>query len=280
MQASSSHPFTICSLPSSRPAEKSELVFYVRHQRGLTEKLYHYALKQPDASVPVLVEGPYGGVNTQKYTEAERLLVVAGGSGAGWTLPFIELALLKRERSIRADKEHERSIELDETHSESEYSSLRVILATRDTNSRIWFLQTVGKLLSRHSITHLSSNLSVQVYLTGEADRTVEASEKVGAVTISNDSASSSENINIKSEEQETTLVPGKELHGRPKLPQIITEESAHATESGQSLSVFVCGPASMQNDVRNAVAGENLKVLAGGRSDGVYLHSEHFSWA
>lgn len=35
-----------------------------------------------------------------------------------------------------------------------------------------------------------------------------------------------------------------------------------------------------MQNDVRNAAAKENLAILKGGMSGGVYLHSEHFSWA
>ncbi|KAI9702715.1 MAG: hypothetical protein M1820_006099 [Bogoriella megaspora] len=280
-QAISSHPFTICSLPSSRPNEKSELVFYIRHQRGLTEKLYHHALKQTDASVPVLIDGPYGGVNMQKYTDAARLLVVAGGSGAGWTLPFIELALLKRQHYMRPDEEdHKRSLDSAEKHSESELDSLRVVLATRDTSSRIWFLRTVGKLLSKYSTTHLSSNIDVQVYLTGEAEQTAENSKNVADVTVSHNSASSSENINVEPEEQETTLIPDQELHGRPELPLIINEEGDHVAETGQSLNVFVCGPTTMQNDVRNAVAGENLKVLKGARSGGVYLHLEHFSWA
>src|SRR6201996_3851951 len=34
----SSHPFTICSLPSTRQDEPSELVFYLRHKGGLTAK--------------------------------------------------------------------------------------------------------------------------------------------------------------------------------------------------------------------------------------------------
>jgi len=42
---------------------------------------------------------------------------------------------------------------------------------------------------------------------------------------------------------------------------------------------VFVCGPASMQIDMSNAVAAEQLTILRGGRND-VYLHMEHFSWA
>jgi predicted ferric reductase len=74
--------------------------------------------------------------------------------------------------------------------------------------------------------------------------------------------------------------VPSKEFEGRPKLPLIIQEEAAKVVEVGQSLSVFVCGPTTMQNDVRNAVAEENLNILKGSKAGGVYLHSEHFSWA
>jgi hypothetical protein len=41
-----------------------------------------------------------------------------------------------------------------------------------------------------------------------------------------------------------------------------------------------VCGPVTMQNDVRNAVAAANLGILRGGKGGGAYLHTEHFSWA
>src|ERR1700761_2927581 len=87
LQAISAHPFTICSSPSIQPNEQSELVFYIRHQRGFTAKLYQYSLENPGASVPVLVDGPYGGINPQKYDDGDHLLVIAGGSGAGWCLP-------------------------------------------------------------------------------------------------------------------------------------------------------------------------------------------------
>ena len=237
-------------------------------------------MKRPDGSLPVLIDGPYGGVNMQVLTETERLLVVAGGSGSGWTLPFIELALLKRQRFMLSKGERGRSIEPDEKQLESGIPSLRIILATRDTSSRIWFLRAVGELLSRYSAHYPSSNINVQVYLTGEADQTADSSKIVADVTIESDFGSSSENINVKPEDQKAISIPGKELCGRPGLPLIIAEESAHAAELGQSLGVFTCGPTSMQNDVRNAVAEENLKLLAGKRSGEVYLHLEHFSWA
>jgi hypothetical protein len=69
-----------------------------------------------------------------------------------------------------------------------------------------------------------------------------------------------------------------KRLNGRPSLPSIVHAEATASTLAGQ-LGVFVCGPASMQIDMSNAVAAEQLAVLKGGSND-VYLHMEHFSWA
>lgn len=223
----------------------------------------------------------------QRYAEGDRLLVVAGGSGAGWILPFIEL--FHRRESIAADEENgqdstegeEKVTQPNRPQSERSLSgplSMRVILATRDTSSRIWFLKTVGELLSKYPTPHPSFDIDVQVYLTGEAEQDAHTPQKVSNVTISGVSALSSENINVKAGGHETT-VPGKELFGRPDLPLLVRDEGTLAAEVSQSLSVFVCGPTTMQNDVRNAVADENLKILKGSKSSGVYLHSEHFSW-
>jgi NAD(P)H-flavin reductase len=275
-------------LPSTKPDEQSELVFYLRHQGGFTARLYQYALGQPGVSLPVLVDGPYGGINLQKYNDGDHILVVAGGSGAGWCLPFIEQFV--RSSSSLADEEHGQviatdnkenlSIEGARQRSHSGQLSLRVILATRDINSRVWFLRTVGELLSKYSTTDASSRIHVQVYLTGEAADNVELSNKVPEDnTSSRASASSADRIKSPEDVHEAS-VPGKEFKGRPQLPLIIQEESAKVAEVGQSLSVFVCGPDTMHNDVRNAVAEENLKILKGSKAGGVYLHSEHFSWA
>ena len=206
---------------------------------------------------------------------------------AGWMLPFIEL--FHRWNSIAADEEQGKDTETEDSETQpdgghrerglSRPLSLRVILATRDTSTRTWFLRAVGELLSKYSTPHSSFDIDVQVYLTGEAERDVHMPKTVDNATILSESASSSENINVKAEGHQVT-VPGNELCGRPELPLIVHEEGTRAAEEGQSLSVFVCGPATMQNDVRNAVAGENLNILKGSKSGGVYLHSEHFSWA
>lgn len=223
----------------------------------------------------------------QKYIQGDRLLVVAGGSGAGWILPFIEL--FHRWNPTASDEEQGKDTETDDNetqpngghhkHNLSRPLSLRVVLATRDTSTRTWFLRAVGELLSKYSTQHSSFDIDVHVYLTGEAERDAHIPKTVDNATILSESASSSENINIKAEEQQA-IVTGNVLFDRPDLPLIIREEGERTAEAGQSLSVFVCGPVTMQNDVRNAVAEENLNIIKGSKAGGVYLHSEHFSWA
>ena len=279
LQAFSSHPFTICSLPAIKEKETSELVFYIRHSHGLTQKLYDHAQKHPDSAVPVLVDGPYGGINMQRFNEADRLLVVAGGSGAGWILSFLKLFCRQRSAAPRNDA-------ATEAH---QYRSLRIVLATRDLASRMWFLSTVNELLARCSTTLESLDVSIEVHLTGEAERATSV-PKLGieskeipdpeiSTKPSSSSSSSSGNIDF-APKSEVHATPSKELAGRPDLPSLIRKEGEAAAESGSALSVYVCGPEEMLNDVRNAVARENVGIVRGGRGGSVYLHSEHFSWA
>ncbi|CAO2649212.1 Nn.00g065970.m01.CDS01 [Neocucurbitaria sp. VM-36] len=268
LYAISSHPFTICSSPSRNQSGQSELVFYIRHQGGFTKMLHQDALDHLSVFVPVLVDGPYGGVKRARLRDVDHHLLIAGGSGAGWCLPFIEqfihsLATLTEEQ----DSKHLRCV------------FLRVILATRDTNSRIWFERTVDELLTRSSLAGLSSSIQVQVYLTGEAAENAELSTKNLDPIDSQENGSSNSNIRHP-EKMIETAVPGSDFDGRPRLPLIVREEAAKAAEAHGSLGVYVCGPITMQNDVRNAVAAENLNIVRKAKSGGVHLHSEYFSWA
>jgi NAD(P)H-flavin reductase len=287
LQAISAHPFTICSSSPKSANEHSELVFYIRHQRGFTAKLYQYALDHPGTSVPVLVDGPYGGVNYPRLCDSGHLLVISGGSGAGWCLPFIERFIQLASESVDEERGYDgpangRSAPSGNTafrHQSSRPKSLRVILATRDTSSRIWFERTVSDLLAKSSSSNLLSSIRIQVYLTGEAAEEVDLSTMTLDQTKSQVSTSLDDKI-VDLEKGIETAIPGKEFEGRPQLPPIVREEAARAADASESLSVYICGPTTMQNDVRNAVASENLSVLSGTKSGGVYLHSEHFSWA
>ncbi|KAL7947788.1 putative ferric-chelate reductase [Trichoderma barbatum] len=288
-QALSAHPFTICSLPSRGTDEKSELVFYIRHRRGLTARLHQAALRHLGASIPVLVDGPYGGINQQSYAHSDHLLVVAGGSGAGWTLPFIEQFVLCQSKAV--DEERGQAADLDSIEKKTKSNerstcgsfTLRVIVAIRDASTRIWYIRTAEELLSRYSTRESTSNIRIQLHLTGQVEQEVDLTDKVhglpGGLT---EPCSSPESIIAQQDKTQTpaSALFDKQLDGRPQLPLIIQEEAARVASGGQSLAVFVCGPDTMQNDVRNAVAEANLNILKGSKSGGVYLHSEHFSWA
>lgn len=120
--------------------------------------------------------------------------------------------------------------------------------------------QNLGDLLSKHSSKDLSSNVHVQVYLTGDGEQNVDLSNKIPEdPATSKLSASPTDKINIDiHEEKHDTTILGRVFGGRPQLSSIVQEEAAKVAEAGQSLGVFVCGPTVMQNDVRNAVAKEN----------------------
>ncbi|KKP02758.1 hypothetical protein THAR02_05147 [Trichoderma harzianum] len=278
----SPHPFTICSLPAAGPNEQSELIFYIRHGTGLTAKLQQHALEKPRNSVPVLVDGPYGGINEQQYYDGGHILVIAGGSGAGWCFPFIEQFV--RQRWMSADEEYGQILSADGTKSASKSAgsgplSLRVIMVTRDINSRTWFLRTINERLAKSPVTDSSSHIDVQVYLTGLDSQNANPMP----VAVEDPASKASEALaydKIIPEEGHKPILPEKEFQGRPQLPQIIQEEAIRVLESGQSLNVYVCGPTTMQNDVRNAAAKENLDIITGSKAGQVYFHAEHFSWA
>lgn len=280
LDAISAHPFTICSTPPKGMTERAELVFYIRHRKGFTAKLYQYALDYPGVSVPVLVDGPYGGVNPPRLRDADRLLVIAGGSGAGWCLPFIEHFI--RLAAGLGHEEHCVKSSAGRTAVDSPPSgptSLRVILATRDISSRNWFRRIVEELLASFPGPRLPSSAQVQVYLTGQASHEVDSPAETSNQADSKDYLTSNMNL-WGTDTHFKTAVDGRDYEGRPQLPLIIQEEAAKAAEGGELLAVYICGPDTMQNDVRNAVARENLNFLKGAKSGGVYMHSEHFSWA
>ncbi|KAJ4313324.1 hypothetical protein N0V94_007003 [Neodidymelliopsis sp. IMI 364377] len=276
-QAFSSHPFTICSLPSLQSDGKSDLVFYIRQSHGLTKRLYGYSQKHPATAVSVLIDGPYGGINLQRFNDADRLLVIAGGSGAGWTLSLIELFHRQRNSGFVISEEDKKA-EGEQMSAQGPFS-MRVVLATRDTSSRIWFLQTVAELLAKYSSSQSLSKCNIEIHLTGEAKNDAVLSLHDRDVETKPASASSSADNKLQPLVQEKGLVTNP-YSGRPDLPSLIRQEGVAAAEEGQNLSVFVCGPTTMQHEVRNAVAEENLHIFKGSKARGVYLHSEHFSWA
>lgn len=273
IHALSIHPFTACSLPaenSSYDKATSELVLYIRPQKGFTARLARHAETHPDSTIRVLLDGPYGGIHGKEIAGSTRQLVVAGGSGAGWLLPMITTFLRHEQHNTKAATESSRSV--------------RVVLATRDASTHEWFEETVLELLATFGLEKVPSNLEIDMYWTGsgaeqpdtKATEPLHNLDEVEKSAGMQKQAMPRTNSDSSSELKRTNSL--KRFTGRPDLKSIVHTEANSPALNGQ-LGVFVCGPASMQIDSSNAVAAEQLAVLKGGRND-VYLHMEHFSWA
>jgi NAD(P)H-flavin reductase len=264
------------------PNAQSEMVFYIRPHSGLTAKLHAHAMENPTSSISVLVDGPYGGISAQQIIDADHALVIAGGSGAGWCLPFVEQFIRYRERSREVSPSPNDTSQIEKglhAGNLTTSGSLRVILATRDSASRKWFLRAVDELLAKHNTSESLSNVRVEVHLTGKAAQEADLQENDSEdVSLPSDEASPDTKIATSNETHQGASAG--EFEGRPQLPMVIKEEADSIRERHQLLSVFVCGPITMQNDVRNAIAAENLNILKGSKAGEISLYSEHFSWA
>ncbi|WVO25112.1 uncharacterized protein IAS62_006498 [Cryptococcus decagattii] len=82
-----SHPFTIASPPPTKSdtGVPSPLAILVSTRSGITKGIARSALSNPSKSIPVIVQGPFGGFG-EKLERFDRVLVICGGVGAamGW----------------------------------------------------------------------------------------------------------------------------------------------------------------------------------------------------
>lgn len=156
--------------------------------------------------------------------------------------------------------------------------SAKIVLVTRDVETHQWFDETVQEMLSTFGLEKVPASLEIELYFTGSGETTSD-SEPTRAVHKS-DEIEKTAGVRAGSESSSEFKRASslKRFEGRPALQSMVHAESTSPKLAGQ-LGVFVCGPASMQIDVSNAVAVEQLAVLRGGKKD-VYLHMEHFSWA
>lgn len=279
VHAWSIHPFTACSLPipiNDPESTQSELVFYIRPRGGFTARLARLAESKPQASIRVLLDGPYGGVDMRKIEQSQRHLVVAGGSGAGWVLPMISAFLRKQQRGYVSEKP-------------SDASHMKVVVATRDPATAQWFEEAVREVVATETKGEVGAQaeLDVEVFYTGSK----EGGQKSGGQFLQ-DLAHPEDAQDVKqstfksvdmdsssgSDSESRTMLSFKHLERRPDLPTLVTEASS-LTLPDEQLGIFLCGPLSMQSDTQNAVAAEQLKIMKGARKQ-VYLHMEHFSWA
>ena len=213
----------------------------------------------------ILLDGPYGGLDMRMVNDCEKLVVIAGGSGAGWCLPLIT-AFLRRCATIPDER-----------------SSMRVILATRDMATQQWFEAAVADLTaSTLSHSETRPQLLTEIYYTGGAnsrsapETTHQSLHQLEDPEKAPWTRSDSRTASDTSGSANLALSNVRRFNSRPRLPAVITEEAEGRTGS---LGVCLCGPHSMQNEVSNAVAQQQLLGMEEWTRD-VHLHTESFSWA
>ncbi|QIW98829.1 hypothetical protein AMS68_004347 [Peltaster fructicola] len=253
------HPFSACSLPNITTASRnseSELVFYIQPHSGFTARLLKIA--QDNAELGVTLDGPYGGIEMQQLEKSDRILLVAGGSGAGWILPMVDGYLRRLQNSLSA------------VH-EKRGPSLQVVLSSRDRHTAEWFQAAVEALLAEHQMDGRTAGIHVSLHYTGPLSRHMSDTDVDVEKTA---------NAEIRSTGSQESSVSARYSHSdqRADLPACVQRMVGDA-HADQSTAVFVCGPLSMQHDVGNSVAEQQLKALRGSAAE-VTLHTEHFSWA
>lgn len=267
------HPFTIssaCRNPDET-GKASQLVFYIKPHSGITGRLATLAGKQPGVSKKVFIEGPYGGVSTHHMAHFDTILVIAGGSGGGFSLAIVDEVL--RQFSQQAST-------TTTTPTQYRRPNLQVVFSTRNASMVDWYTEEIESRLSQS--TTLSSNgdhdheTSVSVHISSNPDSTISSS------TLDTEKTETG-----KTHATETTTTGSFSLnvhrYCRPDIPALlahtITAASAQMSSGGKKprVGVLVCGPASMLHDTRNAAAQAQAWVLKG-EIEELYLHTEPFA--
>lgn len=248
------HPFTIGSIAYDPETigKASEIVFYIKPKRGITGRLAKVAEKSPSCTRKVLLEGPYGGLSETRLGQFDRIIVIAGGSGGGFSLSVLEEAL--KQPSLA-------------------HGNIQIVFATRQQNMADWYIDEVETKLSTFNAP---KNNPISVYITSN-NQPVPA-DKDTTDTDPKPEATDTKNKDLP--EPDVTSTSGSYSIAvnrpfRPNLPDIVA--AATSGESGKKVGVFVCGPASMLHDTRNAAARAQRGVF-GGSVDELFLHTEPFS--
>ncbi|CAK7221663.1 hypothetical protein SBRCBS47491_004605 [Sporothrix bragantina] len=260
LHALAAHPFTICSSPES---DHGHAVFYIRPRGGLTGRLAALARKQPNTTVPVFLEGPYGGVPHRWDEGFDSTLVVAGGAGAGFALGLVEDWVQRFH---------------------GQQKTLMAVVSSRDPGLRGWFVEELQKIGARYDGDGLAG---VQVVLHATGAVNVEESRHVHEEAASDNEKEVSVPVDVAEAGGEgggpSSSSSGRldivYRRGQADLPALVRSLATSGLTGRSHVGVAVCGPSSMAHDVSAACAAEQQRILTGGSGAvEVWLHQEGFT--
>ena len=244
------NPFSIANRD---PQEDKKIELVARTLSGTTAMLADYATKQKLASLTL--EGPYGAANYFPDLVAyDRILFVAGGVGATFTLP-IYLDLLHRNArgeqipsikfvwSVRQVADAQWGIKQMHEACDTPPESFNIYTTQSEVDGQD--SEPLARRTQNRSKEEVSNSIELQ-----ERDRLL------------SDSSSSED---AASQATKTVLI------GRPDFRAIVDEVFSY--NGRERVAVLVCGPSAMGTSVRSEVGRWVWK----GRD--VFWHGEEFGW-
>jgi len=239
------NPFTVASLPP----HDNQLRLLIRPLSGPTKLLSDLALSSKSQPMNLLIEGPYGSATyfPNFLKDCDRILLVAGGIGATFTLPIYRDLL---QRISRDPREEER---------------LRFVWVVRAEEDAEWGIQTLrtdhGAVPSSFEL-HISNSPRAH-HRTSPTDGSKDSIELQEREQLLSSSTSS---------DPSQVALAGIELKtGRPDLKSIV--DDVFSAGAGEKVAVLVCGPRGMGKSLRREVG----RWVGRGRE--VWWHGEEFWW-
>ena len=244
------NPFSVANRD---PHDDKKIELVARTISGTTAMLADHAVKQ--RTISLTLEGPYGAANHfPDLASYDRVLFVAGGVGATFTLPLY-LNLLHRDAQGES------------------IPSIRFIWSVRQSADAGWGIKQVLE-------AYATLPESFGLYIT-QSDVDGRDSISLARQTQNRSDAEASDFIELQERDRllSSSTSPGAAAssaaktmhHSRPDFRAIVDEVFSY--DGGERVAVLVCGPSGMGMSVRKQVARWVWK----GRD--VFWHGEEFGW-
>ncbi|GAA5831080.1 hypothetical protein JCM5353_002010 [Sporobolomyces roseus] len=256
VRALESHPYTISNAPYNDPSSSAApdrlvLVFRINPLSGLGPRLLRLASSNIP-STPVLLDGPYGGLESQNrdFGRHRSLILVAGGAGITLSTSILEeicARVRRREEGVKTKK-------------------IEILWAVKNEDAKSWVEEQLAAIVDIMPQDFITFRLFVTETSATHNEKLDKLEQEVES---SNSSLSSS------------TPVPWIIENRRPTISSLL-QEHFDAGSCCSSIGIASCGPSSLTTDVRRAVAARQKQIAFASESKGVgeiELHTEEFDW-
>jgi len=259
LQPWENHPFTVASASGFVPGgnQKKDMTFLIHPYEGITKRLHDLSERSPSTTLPVVVDGPYGGHNEDFANRFESLVLVAGGCGIGGVLALFE-TLGPEAGSAGRGLQH---VEL-----------IWIVVAREHID---WAGSTINRV-KEHAA---KGAVGVNIYVAGESESGSRTDVEAPATSERDGNTSGSEKGIFRADsavaiiQEQTTRGVRRNPDGSPVLAELIP-----LVLKGKRNCVVVCGPDGLLNDAANAVALCQEKVLHGELQE-VSLRTQVYGW-